>query len=594
VITAHQLGFRYPERRLPALSDLSFSVRAGESVLVLGSSGSGKSTLALCLDGLIPQVVEGEFAGELTVAGLSTSAHAVSLLAQKVGLVFQDPEAQFCTLSVEDEIAFGLENLRTPPELIEGKIEAVLARVGLAGLRARRLETLSGGEQQRVALASVLALEPEVLVLDEPSANLDPAGTRELFALLGELAARREHTLIVIEHKLDEIIAWVESVIVLAPDGSLLFRGDPREAFYERAALLADAGVWRPQRVAVVQGLRGRGWAVPGSPLSLEETVTALEATPGLLARLAAAPPASALPQSGPEEVLLAVRDLSFSYPKGAEVLKAVSFEITAGEFTVIVGANGAGKSTLASLLSGVRRPPRGTVYLRGSDIRTLSDAALTAQVGHVFQNPEHQLVADSVHGELAYSLSQSKHGKLSAEQEATVAATLQRFGLERLAEANPYTLSQGQKRRLSVAAMLVRAQPVLVLDEPTFGQDYDQALKLMDLLSELWRQGSTIVVVTHDMNLAAQYAQQLLVLDRGELRFCGPPGEFFAAEELVTRASLGRPPLAELAAALAREQGRDLRLLTLNDFFAAAGLAGEGQLQRSTDLPERCNGVRP
>lgn len=594
MITARHLGFRYPERRLPALSDVSFSVRAGESVLVLGASGSGKSTLALCLDGLIPQLVEGEFVGELTVAGLSTNAQPVSLLAQKVGLVFQDPEAQFCTLSVQDEVAFGLENLLTAPELIEVKIDEALASVGLPGFRERRLDTLSGGEQQRVALASVLALGPEVLVLDEPSANLDPAGTRELFALLGRLARTRVRTLIVIEHKLDEIIAWVDSVLALSPDGRLLFRGDPREAFYERAELLGEAGVWRPERAALTRGLCVRGWAIPGAPLSLAETVAAFAATPGLLPRLAAASPRAAPPQSGPGEVLLAVRDLSFSYPRGREVLKGVSFELKAGEFAAIVGANGAGKSTLASLLSGVRRPPRGTVYLRRGDIRSLSDAALTAQVGHVFQNPEHQLVTDTVHGELAYSLAQSKRGMLTVEQEATVAATLQRFGLERLAEANPYTLSQGQKRRLSVAAMLVRAQPVLVLDEPTFGQDYVQAVKLMDLLSDLWREGKTIVVVTHDMNLAAQYAQKLLVLGEGELLFCGPPGEFFAEEELVARAALCRPPLAELSAALAAEQGTDLRLLTMNDYFSAAGCCAQDERSQLSGRAVRSAASQP
>ncbi len=577
MIEADHISFRYPDRRLPALKDASFGVGAGESLLVLGPSGSGKSTLTLCLDGLIPNLVAGEFNGALTVAGLSTSEHPVHAMARHVGLVFQDPEAQFCTLTVQDEVAFGLENLRTPAEAIDAKVAEALAAVGLGDLRERRLDTLSGGQKQRVALASVLALGPEVVVLDEPSANLDPAGTREVFRLLRRMAATRARTIVVIEHKLTEIVDWIDSVLVLGRQGEVLFRGGPRAAFYEAGEGVEQIGIWRPQPAVLARRLRQMGWDVPGEPLTVPEAVTALAGTPGLVERLRRTPPhagEAGLPAAGGAdgEQGLTVRGLSFSYPGGEIVLHDVSFELRRGEFAALVGENGAGKSTLASLLSGVIRPPRETVYLRGVDIAELPGRTLSDQVGHVFQNPEHQFVADTVRHEVAYSLAQSRRRVLNPEQRALIETTLHRFALEKLADADPFTLSQGQKRRLSVAAMLVRGQSVLFLDEPTFGQDREQAARLLQMLQEVWREGHTIVVLTHDMELVAEYAQRVLVLREGRLRFQGEPRAFFADAALVAETHLERPALADLSAEMQHAFHTRPDLLTSADFLLAAG----------------------
>jgi energy-coupling factor transport system ATP-binding protein len=324
------------------------------------------------LDGLIPHLVEGDYAGQVVVAGLVVHDHPVHVLTQETGLVFQDPDAQFCTLMVEDEIAFGLENLRRPPEEIEAAIDRALASVGLSGYRERRLATLSGGEKQRVALASVLAMGPRILVLDEPSANLDPRATSELFALLRALAADRRHTIVIIEHKLDELIEWIDSVLVLEPGGRLLYHGDPVAAFYEHGAAFSAAGAWRPQTVELVAALREAGWDVPGSPVDLEDTVAALATTPGLVDRLRRFSPdpdgqalslvdeAAGRPGPAAEgEPLLWTRDLSFRYPDGQNATKALSdvtVSLERGGFLAIAGANGAGKSTLAALMSGVPR----------------------------------------------------------------------------------------------------------------------------------------------------------------------------------------------------------------------------------------------
>jgi energy-coupling factor transport system ATP-binding protein len=573
---------------------VSFGVAPGETVLVLGPSGSGKSTLTLCLDGLVPHLVEGDYAGRVAVAGLVVADSPVHLLTQQTGLVFQDPESQFCTLTVEDEIAFGLENLQLPPEEIEDSIDESLHSVGLDGYRRRRLATLSGGEKQRVALAAVLAMGPRVLVLDEPSANLDPQATADLFELIRGLHADRRHSMVIIEHKLDDVIDWIDSVLVLDSEGHLLFRGAPRQAFHDCATLLASAGVWLPQTAELVSALGANGWEVPGKPLGVDETVAALSATPGLVERLdrrarvssgSTAPgPAAGEAQRGvDQQPLLEVRDLSYKYP-GADdecwALSGVSFSVRKGAFFAIAGANGAGKSTLAALLSGVLDAPPGSVFITGKDVSTLRTSALSDLVGHVFQNPEHQFVTETVSGELAFSLSPKAGRKgahhLTTLQRRDVETWLDRLGLLRLAGANPFSLSQGQKRRLSVASMLIRGQTVLVLDEPTLGQDEEQAARLMAMAEEFRERGGTVLIITHDMRLIAEYADDLLVLSRGQVVHCGTPAAFFSQPRLVRDAGLEVPVIGRVFAELLGRDG-SCGLLTVSAAFHAAGSSGIG-----------------
>lgn len=565
---------------------------------MLGPSGSGKSTLTLCLDGLIPHMVEGDYAGEVVVAGLVVRDSPVHLLAQEAGLVFQDPEAQFCTLTVEDEIAFGLENLGYPPEEIEAAIDRALALVKLQDHRGRRLSALSGGEKQRVALAAILAMGPRMLVLDEPSANLDPRATAELFALLEGLAAERTHTIVIIEHKLDELIEWIDTVLVLGSDGRLICRGDPRAVFYGYGEELAAAGIWRPQTVELVAAAREAGWDVPGNPLGVRETGAALVGTSGLMDRLrersggmpgrianshvrGGGSPAAVEIADGvdTEGVLLAARHLTFRYPgrSGAPpALHEVTMSVRRGGLLAIAGENGAGKSTLGGLLSGVLDPPRGSVFLEGRDVADMRGQSVSDRVGCVFQNPEHQFVSDTVLGELAFSLSPKAGRKgtrhLTASQRELAETWLDRLGLLPLAEASPYALSQGQKRRLSVAALLIRGQSALILDEPTLGQDEVQTDRLMAMMQEFRAAGGTVAMITHDMRLVAEYADALLILAGGRVVYEGNPAGFFARPELVEVSGLGLPPLGRLGAFLSEEQDVPGGLLTVRALLDAAG----------------------
>ncbi|WP_162179601.1 ABC transporter ATP-binding protein [Thermogemmatispora carboxidivorans] len=594
LIEIEDLTVKYPGRRAPALEGLQLQLRAGETVLLLGPSGSGKSTLALTLNGLIPHSIGKLQSGRIRVAGFDTRQTTVATLAQRVGILFQDPEAQFVMFTVEDEIAFGLENLCFSPEEMERRISESLRLVGLTDLRYRRVEQLSGGEKQRVALAALLALEPEILVFDEPTANLDPQGTREVFDLLRRCKETGRYTIVLIEHRLDELMDLVERMVVLGKRGEVIIDGAPREVLRSHLSTLQELGVWVPQVARLAHALQQHGWSLEPFPLTLSEAAEVLtkrhalnisrQASPALLTSASAhknghqqssgSPPIN--PQPGQGEAAIEVCSLSYR-AAGREVLQDVSLALPRGALLALVGANGAGKTTLAQHLVGILQPPRGCIRLLGRDLTTIPARELTRHVGYVFQNPEHQFITEAVEDEVAYGL--RVMGLPATEVQERTRTLLERFNLLSLARANPFTLSHGEKRRLSVATMLAMGQEILILDEPTFGQDEYNATALLELLWQLHSEGRTVVIITHDMSLVATYAQYVAVMNRGRLLFYGTPAALFAREELLAEARLMLPPLAELARRLGWSD-----LLTLEDLC-------ERCLQTSSLTPQEAMG---
>jgi energy-coupling factor transporter ATP-binding protein EcfA2 len=563
IIRAENLTFGYPGQCRAALEDLSFSVKEGEVVLLLGPSGCGKSTLALTLNGLIPHVIEGELQGEVWVAGLNTKEHPVSVLAQRVGMVFQDPDSQFSMLTVEEEVAFGLENLGAPPESMGPRIEAALQKVGLEKERKTRLDRLSGGMKQRLALASVLAMEPPILVLDEPTSNLDPRGTRDFFAVLATL--RRTKTVLIIEHKLDELIHLVDRVLVMGPGGRFIAQGRPRALFKKSSRLLSENGIWVPQVTQLADVLMERGMQVEPYPLTVEDAEKAL-------LRLNPHHQTVATPVVREEkEPAIQVRGLSFTYPNGTQALKDVRLTVSEEDFVALVGPNGSGKTTLAHHLMGILPQSPGSVFILGHDVSQIGTRELTDLAGYVFQNPEHQFVTESVYDELAFSL--RTRGVAEEEIEGRVEGMLRDFSLEGYLESNPFSLSQGEKRRLSVATMLIVGQRVLILDEPTFGQDRASAQRLMAHISALNSRGVTILMITHDMRLMAEYARKVVVLVEGSTVFQGPVKELLADECLLEKAGLAVPPLYSLSSRLAKVYPDLQGAMSQEAFLRAYGL---------------------
>lgn len=538
-VAVEGLRLRYPQEGRVVLRGVDLTLRPGEIKLLLGPSGAGKSSLALTLNGLVPHQMEGDLRGRVLVNGTPTTETTLAALTSQVGMLFQDPESQIATLTVADEVAFGLENLRVPPEEIGPRVTAALGQVGMDGLEATGTGALSGGQKQRLALASTLAMGVSILVLDEPTANLDPAGTSDFFKLLSRLKAGGISVLI-IEHKLDELVEQVDSIAVLSWEGKIVLDGVARQVLEEGRELLEELGVWLPQVSELANRLLDRGVTLQPYPLTVAEAVASVGA---LIASFGPTPliEGETADQSA-APTLISVESLSYRYQEGGFALRNAGIRVREGDFYALLGPNGSGKTTLAKHLVGLLRPQAGSLTLAGEDITRIPPTRLSREVAYVFQNPEHQFVALTVFEELAYSLRAAKLPE--AEVKATAERLMEEFGLGQHRQSNPFTLSQGQKRRLSVATMLALDPRVLILDEPTFGQDYENATRIMEELQRLNERGVTLLMITHDMKLVGAYARRVGVLVRGEVRYEGSVEGLFENKALVAEARLELPPV--------------------------------------------------
>ena len=536
----------------PALADVSFEIQAGAFVLILGRSGSGKSTLALNLVGIYPDYFGGRNQGRMLVndpeLGLINRRElAAAERFKRVNMLFQNPEDQIVTLTVEEEVGFALENYLFEPPEIHRRIDRALDLVGLVGFRERSMLHLSGGEKQRVALAAMLALEPSVLILDEPTSNLDPAGTADVLATIDRIRTRLGLTVMVIEHEVDEIFDRVDCVL-LVEDQHVLGPFTPREFIATRGLYVRDEmGLWIPQAAEVGLELGAAGMDLGTVPLNGNELIEAIQSrTTAIPFR---PPPAPAPdPAADGREAVIEVQDVCFSYDDH-EVLKGVNCSAKRNELLAVVGQNGSGKSTLASLFNGIEQPTSGAVLVDGIPTTEYEFAHLAKRVAHIFQVPEKQFVRSTVYDEIAHGL--RALGLSEAEVDERTIEFLNSVRLLDRREASPYVLSHGQKRRLSVAAMVVGQPEVVVLDEPTFGQDFHQARNLMQLLRQLADDGAAVVFITHDMRLVAEYADRSVVLCDGQIIFEGMPSELFAARDVMERARLKPPSVYEFGARL-------------------------------------------
>ncbi|MFV0319079.1 MAG: ABC transporter ATP-binding protein [Microbacterium sp.] len=473
-LDARAWGWRYATRNAWALREVDVRIEPGERVLLLGPSGSGKSTLLHGLAGVLGGADEGEHHGELLVDGVPAAS-----VRGRAGLVLQDPDSQAILARVGDDVAFGCENLRVPRAEIWSRVREALDAVGLDVTLDHPTAALSGGQKQRLALAGVLAMRPGAVLLDEPTANLDPAGVVEVRDAVARAVAASGATLVVIEHRIDTWLPVVDRVVVLGA-GGVVADGHPAHVLAARGAELARAGVWVP----------GRPPAVP-------------------------APPAAS-----PGDVLLRGERLAVSRRRGQPVAGPLDLEVRAGEVRGIVGRNGAGKSTLGLTLAGLLPPETGRVVAAArlsagqpGDPISWPARALLTRIGTVFQEPEHQLLAKTVREELA--VGPKATGMDAAATAARVDDLLVRLRLSALAEANPFTLSGGEKRRLTVAAMLATRPQVIVLDEPTFGQDALTWAQLVAIIASLRDEGAAVVAISHDEQVLAALHARRLVLGR-------------------------------------------------------------------------------
>jgi energy-coupling factor transport system ATP-binding protein len=458
-------------------------------MLIVGPSGSGKSTLALAIGGLIPREIPAAMGGLLSLDGREIRSLEPASVAARVGMVWQDPDSQLVMERVEDDVAFGLENRGWPRDAMRARVPDVLDEMGLAGLERQLSRRLSGGQQQRLALAGALAPRPEVLVLDEPTANLDPAGAAAFMERLAALSAQRSTTIVLIEHLVEA--AWPMADLILALDdgGRPIDVGTPAEVAERSAAAMRDAGIWLPN--AVERGIGG-GVAAGGLPRMTDTTVAAAAADSRA---------------TGP---VVEAENLRFGFDRSEPVIRDVHLRIGAGERVALVGPNGSGKSTLARLLIGLLRPDMGTVRLLGDDPARLSPSVLAGRAQYVFQDPERQFLAQTVEEEVLLGL------RFAVRPSARVLMARLGLPLERFGRRSPYRLSGGEQRRLSLACALVREPAVLVLDEPTFGQDRHGYEALLEILEERLAAGTTLIAATHDRRFVADATDRTIELDDG------------------------------------------------------------------------------
>ncbi|WP_460801545.1 ABC transporter ATP-binding protein [Microbacterium sp. GXF6406] len=541
LLRVRDLSLTHAGAHRPSPEGVSLEVRRGEVVLLLGPSGSGKSTLTLALNGLIPQAVPADIAGTVIVGGRSTADAPVAELSADVAMVFQDPDAQLVTGTLLDEVAFALENMLLPVEEVLRRTEEALSRVGLWERRSWNPDRLSGGGRQRLAIACAIAMGSPLIVLDEPTANLDPQGIDDVYDALEDLVSGGERAIILVEHNLDAAMRFATRAIVLDQQGRLAFDGPVADVLRSNTDALIDMGVWLPAATLAGRTLREKGLLPADSPLPLtpEELADAVAHAPSSSERDGTPQPErTRMLESAP---LIRTRNLTVRRGR-AEILHGVDLDVDAGSLTAIVGANGAGKTTLIQSLAGVVPPPRGQTTVDGLDPGRASPRDLADRIGFVFQNPEHQFIAHTVFDELAHGL--RLRGTSDAETTERVGAMLHRFGLEHKADVHPFLLSGGEKRRLSVGTALITRPRVLALDEPTFGQDRARADALLRLLAGLRDEGTTILIVTHDLQLVADRTTHTVVLADGRVHAAGPTPELFATPGLFESAGLRLPAL--------------------------------------------------
>ncbi|MGE1210643.1 ABC transporter ATP-binding protein [Bacillus pumilus] len=511
-LACNNLTVRFYEQPQPVLHQISLSIQKGEKVLILGPSGSGKSTLISVLAGIIPEHLEADMQGEV-------------ILQRHTGVMFQDPDSQFCMHRVNEEIAFSLENRSVPRAEMDGIIQQLMQKVQLDVDPNTDIHTLSGGMKQRLALACLLALEPDVLFFDEPTAQLDPAGRMEIFQLLQQLATDERQTMIFVEHVLDGVIEWMDRVILLDDQGSILADGSPKDVLVTYEKEMKEAGIWRPK-------LFPEKWSTilqdPFHPMShtLKQTFETRKEQHKQV-------------PSTERETIIRSEDLQLSYGK-KRIMNDLQLDIKAGDWVAIIGENGSGKSTCLKHLVRLEPAKKGRIFLKETLLKKWSDRELYEKAGFVFQNPELQFIQDTVFDEIAFG-GRQRNWPESVVQEKTI-QLLKEFGLEKHAKAHPFTLSLGQKRRLSVATMLLFDQDVLLLDEPTFGQDERTAKELIRRLKERQRQGTTILMVTHDMDLVDECADQVLLFHLGKHVYDGTPYDLFSNQDLVDAYQLRAP----------------------------------------------------
>lgn len=543
-------SFRYESLDKPTLKNINLRIEKGEKIVIIGPSGSGKSTLGQCLNGLIPHAIKGETSGQLTINGQDTAPFDMHQFTEQVGTVLQDTDSQFVGLSIGEDIAFALENQLMSNIDMYPLVKATAKMVDLEQMLDRSPHDLSGGQKQRVSLAGILVDDVDTLLFDEPLAALDPKTGKKTIEIIDDLHRETGKTIIIIEHRLEDVLHRSVDRIILMESGEILADTTPDEIL--ASPLLEEYGIREP---LYLSALKEAGCAIEGDakPSSLN-TLPLAQYQSAVSAWFEASKATNVEKQA---ETLLAVRNLTYSYDGEKNALEDVSFDVKRGEFVSVLGKNGSGKSTITKLVMGVIEPDQGSMILNGQDLNELTIFERSQKVGVVMQNPNHMISHHMIFDEVAFGL--RNRGVEEKQVEAKVLEVLELCGLSKYRHWPIEALSYGQKKRVTIASILALEPELLILDEPTAGQDYRNYTSMLSFIEKLNRElGITVMIISHDMHLVLEYTTRSIVIADSKLIADAPMTEVFSSPALLDQANLATTSLYELATELGIENTND------------------------------------
>lgn len=550
IIEFKNFSFKYHSQKEPTLHDINLAIYPGEKVLIVGPSGSGKSTLAHCINGLVPFSYNGEITGSYSIKGQDPAKLGIFGLAKMVGTVLQDTDGQFIGLTVAEDIAFALENGRVPQGEMFERVDAVAEMVDVKSLLNHAPRELSGGQKQRVSMAGVMVDDVDILLFDEPLANLDPATGKRAIDLIDRIQKKRGTTILIIEHRLEDALYRDVDRIIVVGNGRIVADTTPDELLSMN--VLLEQGIREPLYITALK-YAGCKISADAKPQHIEEMQldSYRENVKEWFYTVD-------LPEKGKEnETVLEIQDLSFSYTQGKTVLKDICFKVDKGEILSIVGKNGAGKSTLSNLICGFIKPDKGNILLNGEDIADKSIRERGERIGLVMQNPNQMISKAMIYEEVALGL--QVRGVPEEEIKERVYKTLKICGLYPFRNWPVSALSFGQKKRVTIASILVMNPDVIILDEPTAGQDYRHYTEIMEFLKELNETyGITIIIITHDMHLMLEYTDRAIVIADGQLLADDTPSHVLTDERIAEKAYLKKTSLYDLAVRCGIEEASD------------------------------------
>lgn len=564
IIKVEDLSYRYDIGDPLVLREINFTIDEGEFVAVMGASGAGKTTLCLALNGIIPNFFGGKFYGYVSVLGRDTLGLSVAEQAQNVGMVLQDPEMQLVTNSVLDEIAFGLENTKVPRREMDATIKEALDLVRLSGYENKHPAMLSGGQKQRLAIAAAVALRPRVMVLDEPTSQLDPIGVDEVFSIIRELNENKQMTVVLVTHNSERVAEYADRVLLM-DDGQLISDSTPGD-FFRGVDLVRRSGVRLPQVTDfyarftdTVQNVDQLPILLPAAVDQMKKLWSQIDFTPKIFPDY---------DPCGDESIepVISVQDLHFTYPDGTKALNGISLDVFPGECMGIIGQNGGGKSTLVKHFVRLLQPTSGNVAVFGKDVLDYTTSELAQRIGFVYQNPDAQMFSKTVEEEVRFG----PINQLDDENEVArrVETALSDMGLLDVKDEHPLALSKGDRERVAVAAVLAMEPEVIIFDEPTTGQDTDGSRRIMEMIKKLNEAGRTVLVITHHLYLLPGYINRIALLGNGELIDIGLIREVFHKVDMLHKTYLAPPQIVEFSHELEEMSGSKMNALTIEEIL--------------------------